>query len=438
MANPTIAILGKPNVGKSTLFNRLIGSGHSIVSPEEGVTRDRVYGSFDWQGRDFNLIDTGGYIPDSEDVIESHVRFQAEIAAKEADLVILLVDGRSRITSSDQYLARQIQKSEKPYILAVNKIDELKMEDSTMDFYELGLGDFFTLSAQNNRSVGDLLDGVIVKLPKKDFKEDNVKDCVNLAIVGMPNVGKSSLMNELLQEEKSIVTPIAGTTRDSIDSFLRYQKKDIRIIDTAGLRKKSKISGDIEFYSTVRTFRVINECDVSAVLIDADKGFNNQDKDIIRYVIDSGKGLIIVINKWDLLEKNTHTLKEYRQDILDQYPVLEYYPILFISVFHNLRVREVLKTTLEVFNERQRKLKTPELNEFIKKAMGYHSPPVVKGKNITIKYGAQVHHSPPIFALFSNHPQAIPIQYKRYLENSLRDNFGFEGVPIKISFRENK
>ena len=438
MANPTIAILGKPNVGKSTLFNRLIGSGHSIVAPEEGVTRDRVYGRFDWQGRDFNLIDTGGYIPDSEDVIEGHVRFQAEIAAQEADLVILLVDGRSRITSSDQYLARQIQKSDKPYVLAVNKIDELKMENSTMNFYELGLGDFFTLSAQNNRSVGDLLDGIIEKLPEKDFKDDNINDSINLAIVGMPNVGKSSLMNELIQEEKSIVTPIAGTTRDSIDSYLCYQKKNIRLIDTAGLRKKSKITGDIEFYSTVRTFRVINECDVAAVLIDADKGFNNQDKDIIRYVIDSGKGLIIVVNKWDLLEKNTDTLKEYRQDIFDQYPVLNYYPILFISVAHNLRVREVLKTTLKVYNERQRKLKTPELNEFIKKAMAYHSPPVVKGKNITIKYGAQVHHSPPIFALFSNHPQAIPVQYKRYLENSLRDNFGFEGVPIKISFRENK
>ena len=297
MANPTIAILGKPNVGESTLFNRLIGSGHSIVSPEEGVTRDRVYGRFDWQGRDFNLIDTGGYIPDSEDVIESHGRFQAEIAAQEADLVILLVDGRSRITSSDQYLARQIQKSEKRYVLAVNKIDELKMEDSTMDFYELGLGDFFMLSAQNNRSVGDLLDGVIEKLPEKDFKEDNVKDYVNLAIVGMPNVGKSSLMNELLQEEKSIVTPIAGTTRDSIDSFLRYHKKNIRLIDTAGLRKKSKITCDIEFYRTVSTFRVINDCDVAAVLIDAEKGFNNQDKDIIRYVIDSGKGLIIIVNK---------------------------------------------------------------------------------------------------------------------------------------------
>ena len=438
MPNPTIAILGKPNVGKSTLFNRLIGSGHSIVSPEEGVTRDRVYGIFDWQGREFNLIDTGGYIPDSEDIIENHVRLQAEIAADEADMVILLVDGRSRITSSDQFLARQVQKSEKPYILAVNKIDELHMEDSTMDFYELGLGEFFTLSAQNNRSIGDMLDGIVEKLPKQDFRADREKNCINLAIVGMPNVGKSSLMNTLLQEEKSIVTPLAGTTRDSIDSFLRYHQKDIRIIDTAGLRKKSKITGNIEFYSTVRTFRVIQDCDIAAVLIDADKGFNNQDKDIIRHVIDSGKGLIIVVNKWDLLEKDTHTQKEYRQDIIDQYPVLSYYPIVFISVYHNLRIRKVLKMTLAVFNERQKKIKTADVNEFIKKAISHHPPPFIKGKNITIKYGAQVYYSPPIFAFFTNQPSAIPAQYKRYLENNLRDHFGFEGVPIKISFREKK
>ena len=438
MPNPTIAILGKPNVGKSTLFNRLIGSGHAIVSSEEGVTRDRVYGKFDWQGREFNLIDTGGYIPDSEDIIENHVRMQAEIAAEEADMVILLVDGRSPITSSDQLLARQVQKAEKPYILAVNKIDELHMEDSAVEFYELGLGDYFTLSAQNNRSVGDMLDCMIEKLPDKDFTDDHVKSCINLAIVGMPNVGKSSLMNGLLQEEKSIVTPLAGTTRDSIDSFLRYHKQDIRIIDTAGLRKKTKITGDIEFYSTVRTYRVIQDCDIAAVLIDADKGFNNQDKDIIRHVIDSGKGLVIVINKWDLVEKDTHTQKEYSQDIIDQFPMLGYYPILYISVSHNLRTREVLKMTLAVFNERQKKIKTADVNEFIIKAMSYHSPPIIKGKNITIKYGAQVHHSPPIFAFFTNQPNAIPLQYKRYLENSLRDHFGFIGVPIKISFREKK
>jgi GTP-binding protein len=282
------------------------------------------------------------------------------------------------------------------------------------------------------------LDGVIAKLPEEDFTDDKVKDCLNLAIIGMPNVGKSSLMNGLLQKEKSIVTPLAGTTRDSIDSFLRYHKKDIRLIDTAGLRKKSKITGDLEFYSTVRTFRVIQDCDVAAVLIDANKGFNNQDKDIIRHVIDSGKGLIIVVNKWDLLKKDTHTQKEFSQDIIDQYPVLGYYPILFISVSHNLRTREVLKMTLIVFNERQKKIKTADVNEFIKKAMSYHSPPVIKGKNITIKYGAQIHHSPPIFAFFTNQPSAIPAQYKRYLENSIRDHFGFEGVPIKISFREKK
>ena len=292
------------------MFNRLVGSGHSIVSAEEGVTRDRIYGRFDWCGREFNLIDTGGYIPSSEDIIENQVRLQAEIAVNEADMVILLVDGRSPITTSDQYLAEQIQKSEKPYILAVNKIDELKMEESAFDFYELGLGEFYTLSAQNNRRVGDMLDGIVEKLPEKDFKDEHVKDCVNLAIVGMPNVGKSSLMNGLLQEEKSIVTPIAGTTRDSIDSFIRYNKQDFRLIDTAGLRKKSKITGDIEFYSTVRTFRVIQDCDLAAVLIDGDKGFDNQDKDIIRHVIDSGKGLVIVVNKWDLLEKDTHTQKE--------------------------------------------------------------------------------------------------------------------------------
>ena len=312
------------------------------------------------------------------------------------------------------------------------------MEESAFDFYELGLGEFYTLSAQNNRSVGDMLDGVVEKLPEKDFTDEHMKDCVNLAIVGMPNVGKSSLMNGLLQEEKSIVTPIAGTTRDSIDSFLRYNKQDFRLIDTAGLRKKSKITGDIEFYSTVRTYRVIQDCDLAAVLIDADKGFNNQDKDIIRYVIDSGKGLVIVVNKWDLLEKDTHTQKEYRLDIIEEYPMLEYYPILFISVAHNLRTREVLKISLEIYKERQRKLKTSEFNEFIKKAMAYHAPPIINGKNITIKYGAQVHHSPPIFALFSNHPNDIPVQYKRYLENSLRDRFGFNGVPIKISFRANK
>ena len=438
MSNPTIAILGKPNVRKSTLFNRLVGHRQSIVSSEEGVTRDRIYGHFDWQGREFNLIDTGGYVPDSEDIIENQVRFQAQIASREADIIILLIDGRSSITSSDQLLARQVQKSGKPYVLAINKIDELKMEDTAIQYYELGMGDYSTLSAQNNRCIGDLLDAVLKKIPESDYLDKENTYDISLAIVGMPNVGKSSLMNRLLQEEKSIVTPIAGTTRDSVDSYLKYYKKTIRIIDTAGLRKRSKITGDIEFYSSIRTNRILQDCNVAVVLIDAEKGFTNQDRDIIRQVIDTGKGLLIAINKWDLLEKDKDSLKNYRQDILDTYPTLVHYPMLFISVLQNLRTRDVLKETFRVFKERNRQVNTASVNKFIQKVTRRYPPPAVKGKNISIKYGTQVHHSPPIFAFFTNHPQLIPVQYRRYMENNLRDNFGFEGVPIKITFRMSK
>jgi len=434
--NQTIAILGRPNVGKSTLFNRIIKEQKSIVSPIEGVTRDRVYGVFDWNGFFFNLIDTGGYIPASEDIIENKVRFQAEIAFKESDVIILLMDGRSNLTSSDIFLAKEVQKSGKPFILAINKIDKIDMEASAMQFYELGLGNYFTLSAQNNRCVGDLLDGVIKLLPKQQIQDVQNDNDFSLAIIGMPNVGKSSLMNTLLQKEQSIVTPIAGTTRDSVDSYIKYYKKNIRIIDTAGLRKKSKISDNIEFYSSVRTNRMINDCDMATVLIDAEKGFTNQDRDIIRQVIDSGKGLMVVVNKWDLIKKDTNSAQNFKQDILDIYPSLSYYPILFISILHNLRVRSILKQALNVIKQRRRKIKTVELNIFLKKAIQHYPPPVIKNKNISIKYVTQVHHSPPIFAFFTNHPDLITIEYKRYLENSFRNYFNFSGTPIKISFRK--
>ena len=436
MDNQTIAILGRPNVGKSTLFNRIIKEQKSIVSPIEGVTRDRVYGVFDWNGFFFNLIDTGGYIPASEDIIENKVRFQAEIAFKESDVIILLMDGRSNLTSSDIFLAKEVQKSGKPFILAINKIDKIDMEASAMQFYELGLGNYFTLSAQNNRCVGDLLDGVIKLLPKQQIQDVQNDNDFSLAIIGMPNVGKSSLMNTLLQKEQSIVTPIAGTTRDSVDSYIKYYKKNIRIIDTAGLRKKSKISDNIEFYSSVRTNRMINDCDMATVLIDAEKGFTNQDRDIIRQVIDSGKGLMVVVNKWDLIKKDTNSAQNFKQDILDIYPSLSYYPILFISILHNLRVRSILKQALNVIKQRRRKIKTVELNIFLKKAIQHYPPPVIKNKNISIKYVTQVHHSPPIFAFFTNHPDLITIEYKRYLENSFRNYFNFSGTPIKISFRK--
>ena len=436
MSNPTIAILGKPNVGKSTLFNRIVGRRQSIVSHKEGVTRDRIYGSFDWQGKQFNLIDTGGFIPNPEDIIDNQIRVQAEIALKEADVILLLMDGRGSITSSDIMLAKYVQKSDKPFILIINKIDELNMEESAIQYYDLGLGDYYTLSAQNNRCIGDMLDAVLDKLPASLLTSTNQEYDISLAIIGMPNVGKSSLTNVLLQQEKSIVTSIAGTTRDSIDSYLTYCKKIFRIIDTAGLRRRSKITDDIEFYSTIRTNKIIDECDVAAVMIDANKGFSNQDRDIIRHVIDCGKGLIIIINKWDLIAKDTNTMRDFTQDIIDTYPALKYYPMLYISVLHNLRVRKILDLTLNVFMELKRKLKTSEINNFIKIAVNSYPPPCVKGKNISIKYGTQVRHSPPIFAFFTNYPTLIPVNYSRYMENSLREYFGFIGSPIKISFRD--
>jgi len=436
MSNPTIAILGKPNVGKSTLFNRIVGRRQSIVSHKEGVTRDRIYGSFDWQGKQFNLIDTGGFIPNPEDIIDNQIRVQAEIALKEADVILLLMDGRGSITSSDIMLAKYVQKSDKPFILIINKIDELNMEESAIQYYDLGLGDYYTLSAQNNRCIGDMLDAVLDKLPASLLTSTNQEYDISLAIIGMPNVGKSSLTNVLLQQEKSIVTSIAGTTRDSIDSYLTYCKKIFRIIDTAGLRRRSKITDDIEFYSTIRTNKIIDECDVAAVMIDANKGFSNQDRDIIRHVIDCGKGLIIIINKWDLIAKDTNTMRDFTQDIIDTYPALKYYPMLYISVLHNLRVRKILDLTLNVFMELKRKLKTSEINNFIKIAVNSYPPPCVKGKNISIKYGTQVRHSPPIFAFFTNYPTLIPVNYSRYMENSLREYFGFIGSPIKLSFRD--
>lgn len=433
---PTIAILGRPNVGKSTLFNRLIGKNHSIVSPKEGVTRDRVYEKFEWSGNIFNLVDTGGYIPDTEGLIEKQVVRQSELARNEADLIILLVDGQDGITSSDQKLASLIQKMSTPHILVVNKIDHVNHKNLIYVFHELGLGEPFGISAQANRDIGNLLDEVNILLPKNNLKAIKDNECINFAIVGMPNVGKSSLMNRLLKTEKSIVTDIAGTTRDSIDSYLKYYNKDIRVIDTAGLRRKSKISEDIEYYSTVRTMRIIDECDIAAVMIDAKKGFINQDKDIIRKVIDSGKGLMIIVNKWDLIKKETDTMKEFKQDILDYYPMLKYFPILFISVLENIRIQNIFKNILSINQTYNLKIKTQEINKFLKKIVSYYPPPSNKGKNINLKYAVQIQNSPPMFVFFTNYPKLIKISYKRFIENQLREKFNLVGVPIKISFRK--
>ncbi len=436
MGNFTVAILGRPNVGKSTLFNRLVGSRKSIVSPIEGVTRDRIYSSFEWVGYNLNLIDTGGFLPKENDVMNKHIQEQARVAIKDADLIIFLVDGQSDITSSDRVLSDMVKKAQRESVLVVNKIDSLSMNDNINIFFELGLGDPIPISASHGRNVGEMLDILVSKLPHLDKKEINNKNDINLAIVGMPNVGKSSLMNALLQEEKSIVTNIAGTTRDSVDSYINYFGKSIRIIDTAGLRKRAKVNDDIEFYSAIRTNKVIVECDIAVLMVDADKGFDKQDKDIIRNIIKLGKGLIIAINKWDLIEKDGSTMNDLIKDIHYSYSATKHFPILFISVKNNLRLQNILDTALKIHNRLVTKVSTPSLNELIQKIVKNNPPPAVKGKHLKIKYIAQPRHSPPIFAIFMNHPNLVPISYKRYIENSLRRELDLEGVPIKISFRK--
>ena len=433
---PIISILGKPNVGKSTLFNRLVGKRKSIVSPIQGVTRDRIYGEFSWLTKNYSLIDTGGYVPRSTHIIDKQVNFQAEIAKENSDLILFVVDSKDDLTASDRMLAEIILKTNKPYIFIINKVDKKSQEENCYHFFELGLNEPIYLSAQEGRQVGLLLDSIDEMLSNKVVENIITDNYISLAIIGMPNVGKSSLMNKLLKEEKSIVTNIAGTTRDSVDSYIKYFNNNFRLIDTAGLRKKSKIDDALEFYSTVRTSRVIEDCNIAAILIDADKGFHAQDKNIINDVIDRGKGLIVVINKWDLITKDTDTINIYRENIIYEYPILKFFPIIFISVKHNLKVSKVLEEGLEVFVNMNKKIKTNELNNFLKKIIFDYPPPSVKGKDINIKYLTQLKSSKPLFAFFTSYPELIPESYKRYLKNKIYEKFNFKGVSIKLTFRK--
>ena len=436
MENPIIAIVGRPNVGKSTFFNRVLKQRKAIVDAIEGITRDRIYGEMEWAGHHLTFIDTGGYIPEDLDIFNSAVRQQAQAAVAEADLILLMVDGREDSTASDKTLAQFVRESGKKVILVVNKCDSLESDQQINGYYELAIDPIQPVSALTGRLSGDLLDMVLEILNLKDVKPTvAVKEGMQLAIVGMPNVGKSSLTNALLQKEQTIVTPIAGTTRDSVDSLLKYYGKTITLVDTAGLRKRSKINESIEFYSTIRTQRAIEHCDVSLVLIDAEKGFSKQDKSIMDYVIKKGKGLVIIVNKWDLVEKETHTMKDFTDEIAYQFRSLAHYPILYISALTKQRVSKVLGIAQSVYETRQNKVATAKLNQFLKKVIAQQSPPATHGKVINMKYMTQVHTGPHLFVIFTNYPKLIPMSYRRFIENQLRENFDLFGVPVRVSFR---
>ena len=436
MANPVIAIVGRPNVGKSTFFNRMLKQKKAIVDAQEGITRDRLYGETEWVGHHLTFVDTGGYIPEDLDVFNKAVREQAQAAVSEADLILLMVDGREDPTASDKTLAQFVRESGKKAILVVNKCDNLETDVQVHGFHELAIEPIHPVSALTGRLSGDLLDLILKELNLSGIKPVEEKEAgMRLSIVGMPNVGKSSLTNALLQREQSIVTPIAGTTRDSIDAYLKYYGQTITLVDTAGLRKRSKVSDNIEFYSNVRTQRAILNSDVTLVLIDAEKGFSKQDKAIVDDVIKKGKGLVFIVNKWDLVDKENHTMKAFTDEIAYQFKALSHYPILFISAKTKQRVSKVLGLAQSVYETREKTISTSKLNNFLQKLLRQQSPPATRGKVINLKYMTQVNAAPHLFVIFTNYPKLVPQSYRRFIENQLRETFDLMGVPIRISFR---
>ena len=431
---PLVAIVGRPNVGKSTLFNRLTEERTAIVHDEPGVTRDRLYGEAVWGGRTFAIVDTGGYVPHSADRFEAAIREQVEIAVAEADVLIFVGDVTTGITDLDEEMANVLRRTNKPVFVAANKADNPERRLASAEFYSMGLGEVFALSAMSGSGTGDFLDAVVEALPEEPERED--ESIPRIAFIGRPNVGKSSLSNKLLGEERSIVTEISGTTRDAIDARMDYEGGSVILVDTAGLRRKAKVRENIEFYSTLRTERALRTCDVAVVLIDGSVGLESQDARIIQQAETMNKGLVIAVNKWDLVDKETNTARDMERAIHERLGMLSYVPVVFISALTGQRVTRVLDVALRVAAERARKISTADLNEVISNAVNAVHPPSWNGRQIKIKYSTQVRASPPVFAVFCNHPQGVKESYRRYLENRLRDAFGFEGVPISLSFKQ--
>lgn len=430
-----VAIVGRPNVGKSTFFNRLVEQRLAIMDDEPGVTRDRHYGYSEWNGKYFTVIDTGGYVTGSEDKFESEIRKQVEIALEECTAVILVVDCRDGLTGYDKEFANIVRKSKKPVLVAANKADTPEKGMLASEFYEMGLGEVYPISAENGGGTGDLLDE-LVKLFPSEGVEDPDAGVPRIAILGRPNVGKSSFLNALLGKERSIVTDEAGTTRDAIHSRYKMFGMDFILIDTAGIRKKSKVTKDVEFYSVLRSLRALEESDVCIVVVDAQRGLESQDVNIISLAERQGKGILVMVNKWDLVEKDSKTADKLRKDMLDALKPIDYVPFIFASVVEKQRIFQVIEKAVEIYNNRNQKVPTSKLNDALLPEIVHYPPPAIKGKHIQIKYITQVAARVPSFAFFCNLPQYIQESYKRFLENKLRETFPFEGVPVRLFFRK--
>lgn len=429
-----VAIVGRPNVGKSTLFNRLIESREAIVHETSGVTRDRNYGKSIWNGKEFSVIDTGGYVEGSDDVFEEEIRKQVKLAIEEADVLLFLVDVREGITDMDKTVADLLRRGKKKVLVVVNKVDNNMQQYEADIFYALGLGELYKISSINGSGTGDLLDAAVNLFEKEETAE--LPELPRIAVVGRPNVGKSTLINALLGEERHIVTPIAGTTRDSI--FTRYNKYnyDFFLVDTAGIRKKGKVVENIEFYSVMRSIRTIEYADVCLLMIDATQGLESQDLSILNIIHRNNKGLVLVVNKWDALEKGTNTARDYEKEIMEKIAPFRDVPVLFVSALNKVRIHKVIESAMLVYENRRRKIPTSLLNEVMLKVIEDYPPPAVKGKYVKIKYVTQLPTHAPSFAFFCNFPQYVKEPYKRYLENKIRQHFNFNGVPIQVFMRE--
>ena len=429
-----VAIVGRPNVGKSTIFNRFTESRHAITDEVSGVTRDRHYGKAEWNGREFSVIDTGGYVQGSVDIFETEIRKQVELAIDEANVILFLVDAKAGITDLDQAVVKLLRKSDKNVVLAVNKVDNSTLLEDAVEFYNLGIGEYIPVSSISGSGTGELLDELLEHF--EDDVENDDNDIPKFAVIGRPNVGKSSIINALIGKEQNIVTDIAGTTRDSLNTRYNQFGFDFTLVDTAGLRKKKNVNENLEFYSVMRSVRAIEHSDICLLVIDAERGFEAQDQRIFHIADRNKKGIVILVNKWDLLDKSTETAKKFKEQIRKKIAPFTDVPIVFVSALERQRLLKGLETSIQVHNNRVQKISTSRLNEVMLPLIVHVPPPAIKGKYIRIKYCTQLPTNTPTFVFFANLPQYIKEPYKRYIENQLRDNFDFSGVPIQIYFRK--